>query len=583
MNQSIIKIKAGDSFWREGLLTRVGFVCGGISVATIFASMVLGRFTALLWAGLALGVAAVALHLMTKRGVSYSLRAWMIVGVSVLASMAFYLLAGLNPGPVLACAFCIVLTALLLGRNALLGVLGLFVVFLLAITASISTGVWRGPVPAVAGIPTPELWLRSTIVSALFWAGLGFSVLYVVTALEKSVERLRVKEQQRREAEQARQEAEARANQSQKLEALGQLAAGIAHDFNNALLVLRGWNDILKGNDSPEMHDQAYQAMDQAIDHSEQLAAQLLTFGRKQMRSPKYMSLDKLVERAMRTLGRVLPANVTLHVEAHSTGSIFADEGQVQQLLFNLVINAGDALPGGGDIHVRCANSSGSEIPGLPSTGPDDWVKLSVEDNGMGIDEEIRKRIFEPFFTTKNIGEGTGLGLATAFGIVQQSDAHISVDSELGEGARFTVLFPRFDVDPDKQQPQEKDVVATDHSGRILVLEDDPLARDLLVISLTNSGYDVVVASNGDEAMALIKQDAAAIDVLSADAVFPGVPLDEIIEAYIASNPKGQVLICSGYIPEETALKGVESGLYQYLPKPFTGDELIRKISTMLG
>lgn len=577
------KSKSDVTFWREGLLTRVSYVYAGIFLATVLFSVFLQRITALFWFGVALGLAYLASVILSRRGASYRVRAWTMIVALVVASVVFYLYAGLNPGPVLACALCLVLTTLLLGRRALLAVLLLMVVFLIGITISMWSGLWSGPLPAVAGVPVPNVWLQTTIVSAFFWAGIGFSVLYVVNALEQNVKRLQEKELQRRNAENARREAEAMAIQSQKLESLGQLAAGIAHDFNNALLVLQGWTDVLKDTDSPELQEQANQAINQAIDHSKNLTTQLLTFGRKQMMSPRYLPLDQIVEGTARTLSRVVPSAITLHIAAKPSGFVFADESQLEQLLFNLVINAGDALPDGGEIHVRSRKTDGVEFEDLPLADEHHWVVLEVEDNGEGMTEEIKGRIFEPFFTTKKVGKGSGLGLATVFGIVKQSKAHIRVWSEPDKGTRFTILFPSVEVAPQTDQYKARKEVLSHHNGRVLVLEDDPLARDFIVFALTRENFNVIVAADGDEALNLIGDQSEPIDLLNTDAMFPGAPLNKVIATFEKFNPKGRVLICSGFVPDDIAMQGLESGRYEYLPKPCTAEQLKAKIATILA
>ena len=577
------QVNSSGSHWREGLLRRVGYVYTAIFVGSVAVSLSLMRLTALLWFGLILGLAQLVSYLLRVRGVPYRVRAWIMISAPVGASASFYFFAGLYPGPVLAGAFTLVLTTLLLGRFALIGVLLVMVVFLLGMTGAMWFDLWQGPLPAVVGLPTPDVWLRATFVSTLFWSGICLSVLYVVNELEQTVRRLLDKEAQRRKAEQARREAEEMAVQSQKLEALGQLAAGIAHDFNNALLVLRGWTDILKQDVTPELKVQANDAIEKALDQSEQLATQLLTFGRKQQRSPRYLSLREVVENTGQTLGRVVQAQVKLHIDAQPTGFVHADEAQLQQVLLNLVLNARDAMPGGGDVTVRSRPATAEETVGLPSTELEGWAVLEVEDNGSGMDEDTRQRIFEPFFTTKDAGKGTGLGLATVFGIAEQSKAHIRVWSEPQQGSRFTLLFPSIEA-PVAAPGENSEKAAFDGTGlRVLVLEDEKLARDLVVFALEQQHFEVLVAADGDEALAVLDQADESIHLLNADAMFPGASLDKVIEAYERSNPDGKVLICSGYVPEDIALDGLTSGRYEYLPKPFTSRQLVAKIAAMLA
>ena len=232
---------------------------------------------------------------------------------------------------------------------------------------------------------------------------------------------------------------------------------------------------------------------------------------------------------------------------------------------------------------MRSRPATEDEFVGLPSPGQQAWAVLEVEDNGTGMSEETRQRIFEPFFTTKDVGKGTGLGLATVFGIAEQNKAHIRVWSEPGQGSRFTLLFPSIDVPlPTAAESGEK----LDFDGRglrVLVLEDEALARDLVALALERHNFDVLVAADGDEAIEILDRENDPIHLLNADAMFPGASLENVIRAYEASNPGGKILICSGYLPEDIALEGVESGLYEYLPKPFTSQQLVARISTILG
>jgi len=577
------------ALWREELLRRVVYVCFAIFVGVIVLSLFLGRPSAFLWFGVILGFASAVMVVMSRYGLSYRSRAWTIVLLTLAASAIFYVFAGFNPGPVLSAALCIALAAMLLGQAAFIAVLTLMTTFLLGIAFTMWLGAWSGPHPQIATVPSPSAWFWTTVVTVLFWLGLGYSLLYVVDAVEMNVERLREEAKQRRKAHQRRREAEAVAAQAQKLEALGQLSAGIAHDFNNALLVLRGWNDILLMDDSPATRAKATDAINQSIDQAKHLASQLLTFGRSQARKPRYLQISEVVQGTADTLRRIVPAKFGFRTDIRESGFVLADESQLQQLLFNLVINARDALQDGGTIDVRCRVAEDGEISQPDHDDVNGWVIIEVEDDGIGIDEETKQRIFEPFFTTKEAGRGTGLGLSTVFGIVKQSNATISVSSEPGDGTRFRIVFPLVDMAPPSGAATastslaEHESLPTTNGGRIFVLEDDPLAQELLLFALHGAGFTTVRASNGDEALKLISNDSKPFDLLSADVVFPGAGLDQVIATFKQHNPSGRVLICSGYVPEDISLADLESGAYEYLAKPFTPKRLIDKISSMLG
>jgi len=581
--------KSHGASWREELLRRVVYVCSAIFIGVIVLSLFLGRPTAFLWFGVILGLASALMVVMSRLGFSYRSRAWTIVLSTLAASAIFYVFAGFNPGPVLSAALCIALAAMLLGQAAFIGVLTLMTTFLFGIALTMWLGVWSGPHPQITAVPTPTAWFWTTVVTVPFWLGLGYSLLYVVDAVETNVERLREEAKQRRKAHRRRREAEAVAAQAQKLEALGQLSAGIAHDFNNALLVLRGWNDILLVDDSPATRAKATDAINQSIDQAKHLASQLLTFGRSQARKPRYLEISEVVQNTADTLRRIVPAKFGFRTDIGESGIVLADEGQLQQLLFNLVINARDALRDGGTIDVRCRRARQGEISGPDQDDVYGWAIVEVEDDGVGIDADVKQRIFEPFFTTKETGKGTGLGLSTVFGIVKQSNATISVSSKPGDGTRFRIVFPLVDMAPQSNSRAEstaradREPLPKTQGGRIFVLEDDPLAQELLLFALHGAGFTTVRASNGHEAMKLINNDTEPFDLLSADVVFPGAGLDEVIATFKQHNPSGHVLICSGYVPEDISLEGFESGSYEYLAKPFTPKRLIDKISSMLG
>ncbi len=566
--------------WRHGLLRRVGHVYVGIFLASLVFALLIGKAIAVTWFGVILMLGRAVAYGMARLSLSYRIPAWTMALSMVVASAQFYIYGGPNPGPVLACAFSLVLTALLLGRTALLGVMAAMAFLFLAITGAMWTGLWTGPNPPVNALPTPNFWLRTTVVSVFFWCGITFSVLYVVGALERSTESLRRKEEQRRQSEAARLEAQHRAGQSQKMEALGQLAAGVAHDFNNTLLVIRGWNELVRNSESEDLRSKANQAISQAIDQSEYLARQLLTFSHKQVRKPRHLQLNLVIENTAETLGRLLPSNIRLDIEHGTSSWIFVDEGELQQVLYNLLINARDAITDGGEIRIQTRDSDGSD---MSVASPGKWVAIEVKDNGVGMDQSTSDRVFEPFFTTKGVGKGTGLGLATVFGIVQQCNGHIEVATRPHDGSRFTIWLPRVEAVPQTLQKLPLASAAAETTGgNVLVLEDDPLARDLLTFALSRARFAVTVASDGDEAIGLLNNNSEPYDLLCTDAVFPGAGLSEVITRYRETNADGKILICSGYIAESIIIPAVESDVLAYLPKPFTADQLIQEISDLL-
>lgn len=595
-DQPIEPAKELDENWREGLLSRiriVAFLIMGLGGTAVIAG---AGTDALRYFGISLLALAIFLIVfLTAKTFSYKVRAIVAVATMGWAGITAYLLIGFLPGGPMTVAYVLFMAALTLGRKAFLGILLAFSAFVFALSVSVAFDVWPGPAPVDIDPENPVTWYRSSVVSVTFWASIGFSVLFVVGAVERNLERrnralvekedalvlLRQQVDERKKAERARREAEAAALQSQKIEAIGQLAAGVAHDFNNALLVVQGWNEIRSESGDEKEQREATAAIEQASEQAAQLARQLLTFARKGMRNPKYIDVDQSVASTVKTLERLVGADISLHVETRSDALAFADESQLQQIFFNLVINARDALPDGGTIRVRSAPASAEQAESLEGDADFGWVVIEVEDDGIGMDQGTLDRVFEPFFTTKKHGQGTGLGLATVLGIVQQHGGHVRPSSRPDEGSRFSIFLPAVEGEPvDLDVPAEVVSGSLQHK-RAFVVEDDALARKLIVKSLERAGVDVTACADGTSAIETLKNDPSSFDLLCTDAVFPGRPLAEILELFAEHSPLGSVLICSGYVPEELAIRGIESGEFEFLGKPFTGSRLIAKLRSM--
>ncbi len=583
-----------DEDWREGLLSRLRLV--------VFGMLVLGGLTTLfgirtentrLFGAIIVVSSFVLLVLLSARGLSIRFRSR--AAVIAFGSTAFvsYFFAGFLSGPAVASALTMILAALLIGKHALVGLLAVFATLHFSLGAAVGLGVWDGPAAADMNPTDPVIWARTGIASTVLWIGVGFSVLFVVNTIERNLNRrraalaekdealaqLQAEIAERQSAEKARREAELLATQAQKLDAIGRLAAGIAHDFNNALLVVQGWNDMRSETDASDDDRDATRSIEQAVQQGAYLSKQLLAFARKDVRTPHYMSIDKLVDELANTLRRLLRAGIELRVNAGSGASVFADESQLQQVLLNLVINARDALPEGGTIDIEVRTSDAPES----RAGHDEWVVIEVRDDGVGMDEQVRGLAFEPFFTTKTRSQGTGLGLSTVFGIVKQSGGEVELHSAPQQGTTVRVFLPAA-----KEERGEPEAVAESDAertidARVLVLEDDPLALKLIIRSLERSGMSCQPAVDGDEALDAIANSDDAFDMLCSDAVFPGASLGKVIAAFEQQSPGAGILICSGYVREELAIKGVESGAYGFLAKPFTRRDLIEKVEATLA
>ena len=504
------------------------------------------------------------------------------------ASVTAYIIAGYLPGGVMTSAFVLVLALLLIGRKTFIALLVAFSLLVTGLTIAVSAGWWSGPALIDIDPADPTNWLRTGIVAIILWASLGFSVLFVVDTIERNLARrraalnsLKKEVAERQAAERGRREAEAIAAQAQKLEAIGQLAAGIAHDFNNDLLVIQGWNETRAAADMEDGQREASVAIQRATDRASRLSRQLLTFARKDVRRPKFLYLGRLVDETAKTLQQLVGAHITVRIEAKQDNVIYADESQVQQMLINLVLNARDAIRKTGNIRIS-VRTVGHEPAGVSQGAARDWVVLEVEDDGAGIGAEAKEHIFEPFFTTKEPGSGTGLGLAAVFGIVQQSGGHVEFSSDPGRTV-FSVYLPSVNIELGDANiaSARSDISIPDL--RILVLEDDALARQIMVTFLERNGSEVVACADGDAALSLLEDDCPPFDILCSDAVFPGAPLEAVLEGFEKHSPAAAVLICSGYIQQELAIRKVESGEYTFLAKPFTGAELAEKIRETTG
>ena len=371
--------------------------------------------------------------------------------------------------------------------------------------------------------------------------------------------------------------------QSARMEAVGQLASGVAHDFNNLLTIIKGYSSLLleKGSDGPDAH--AALEIQQAADRAAALTRQLLAFGRRQTLQPRILELNIVVRGLEKMLRRVVAENVELAIDtASDLGCVNADPVQMEQVLLNLVVNARDAMPSGGKLTISTAPlivpADIGNDENLVRAGS--YVGLSVHDTGIGMDSATRARIFEPFFTTKELGKGTGLGLSTVYGIIKQSNGHITVESEPGKGTTFRVSLPVADAPPATQPKPAVAVSQTRASGTILLAEDEPLLRELGQTILQQAGYSVLTAANSAEITNLIANSHGKVDLVLTDVIMPGMSGPQL--ARVAKNrwPEIRVLYMSGYADDD--IQELD-GDFAFLQKPFTPSELIAKIAEVLG
>ncbi len=371
-----------------------------------------------------------------------------------------------------------------------------------------------------------------------------------------------------------------RLRQAQKMDAIGRLAAGVAHDFNNVLTVIRGNASLMRmGGMSPEESEVALADIVHASDHAANLTRQLLTFSRQHPFEPRDIELNELVRKAAQLLARLIGENIALEVVcAREAIPVRADPGMIEQVLLNLAVNARDALPHGGQLTVRTAGVTLSNAPFLAGRGvaPGDYALLTVADNGTGIAAELLPKIFDPFFTTKPEGKGTGLGLATVFGIVEQHRGFIDVESEVGRGTAFRIYLPR-EVEGARSPAQARSERREFNVGTegILVVEDEPAVRSLMRTLLERCGYRVWIAESADAAQWLWRDHKDDIALLITDAMMPGrINGVQLGEQLSAERPGLRVIYCSGYSRDLVASNYQLAPSAAYLAKPFDADEL---------
>ena len=387
---------------------------------------------------------------------------------------------------------------------------------------------------------------------------------------------------ERKRAERAREQLEAQLRQSQKMEAIGQLAGGIAHDFNNLLMVIRGYSTILLNRNTDEGLAEGLLQIDNAANRATELVRQLLAFSRLQVIRPESSDLNDLVEETLKLLGDSLGEDIELVVElGPAPAPVVLDSGQFGQVILNLAVNARDAMQDGGTLTIRTANVvldetyASEHLDVVPGT----YALLQVTDSGVGMDKETQDRVFDPFFTTKQ--KGTGLGLATVYGIVKQNRGHICLYSEPGLGTTFKVYFPH-ETTASVAAPAPEEPASLQGAETILLVEDSDAVRALVDELLRSFGYIVLQAADGPEAIEIAEQRHGSIDLLLTDVVMPSMNGRELAERLLADNPPLKVLFTSGY-PEDTIVRhAIAEARVAFIEKPYLPDDLGRAVRSIL-
>ena len=375
---------------------------------------------------------------------------------------------------------------------------------------------------------------------------------------------------------------ETQLRQAQKMESIGQLAGGVAHDFNNILTVIQGHAELLRLNEGlpPDLFESATQ-IQRAAQRAADLTRQLLMFSRKQVVYPRDLDPNEVITNMAKMLTRLLGENIQLELGLQPASRIVADEGMLEQVLMNLAVNARDAMPQGGQIRIQTEPVQITD-PADAESRAGDFVLLSVADTGCGMSPEILHRIFEPFFTTKEVGRGTGLGLATVYGIIKQHQGWITVDSQVGVGSTFKIYLPSNKSADVRKRPVE----ATLRQGRgetVLLAEDEAAVATLAARILSRNGYEVIIATDGVEALKHWHSHQDKIALLFTDMVMPGgISGRELASRLVREKPALRVVYTTGYSGE---MLGVESGLRageNFLQKPYTSELLLKAIREML-
>ena len=435
-----------------------------------------------------------------------------------------------------------------------------------AVEAAVSAGAWSGE--GVLRSPGGKDFPVSQVILA--HAAPGGVVEFLSTVARDVSERKRLEEQLR---------------QAQKMEAVGRLAGGVAHDFNNLLCVITGYSELLLGGlKAGEPSHGPLLEVKKAADRAAGLTRQLLAFSRKQILTPCVLNLNTLVGDMGRMLRRLIGEDVELRTELEpALHLVTADAGQVEQILMNLAVNARDAMPQGGRLTIATRNVelTPGQARELPEVRPGPHAVLEVSDTGCGMDDWVKAHLFEPFFTTKAVGEGTGLGLATVYGIVKQSGGHVAVESAPGRGATFRVYFP-LARRPDGLAAEAAPAEVPRGSETVLLVEDEDGVRSLARRVLREGGYTVLEARNGDEALALSKGHPGPIHLLLSDVVMPGTSGVQLSRLLAPLRPQMKHLLMSGFTDTALVRYGVQAGEVEYLAKPFAPQMLVRKVREVL-
>jgi signal transduction histidine kinase/CheY-like chemotaxis protein len=562
--------------WREELLltlTHWSAVFGGVIAIDVIIRAIAYNFVDLrhpAFAAMLIGYCTIVALRLAPR-LPYAVRAVSLTGASFTAAVSAVVLRGLAPAPVLLLGLTVLLAALFLGRLAM--------VASLLITGATLVAIGR-PEPSAAYSP----W--SSALDVVCVAGvLAIIVQFVVSRLEHSVsersralDRVQSEQTLRAQTQEELLRAQATLQQTQKLDAVGRLAGGVAHDFNNTLQVVLGWTELLRDEtDLAQMRDGIDHIHD-AAERSRGLTRQLLTFSRPGMAAPTRIDLDEFLPTLVHSYRRVMPDDVSIVVRTDPGLSIFMDKGHLNQVLLNVVLNARDAMPTGGTIALIGTFRPPSELPASAARLEHGAVEIEVTDTGIGMDERTKSRAFEPFFTTKGT-RGTGLGLATVYGVVREAHGAIEIRSAPGAGTSVRLFFPpAIAVDETRSAGELR---APPSVGQpVLLAEDDRDIRTTLARALRQAGHRVVEVGDVASGRLVVRERGAEFAILVTDGIMPGGSTRQLIDEYLIARPDGRVVVCSGYIDDELSNRDLGGQTFEFVPKPFSPSELVSKLDS---
>jgi signal transduction histidine kinase/ActR/RegA family two-component response regulator len=434
------------------------------------------------------------------------------------------------------------------------------------------------------------VWVRQTLIMALLGLVLAATELYVVERLAHQVEvhrTLAAREREQRlaleRAERERVQAQRALEQSRRIEALARMAGGVAHDFNNALTVIIGGAEMAKlRRESPQEVEECLDEVLRAAGGAADLSRRLMMLGRQHISTPRPTSIAVLLNRLEAPIRRILPDDVQLVVNtAGKDRTALVDETELERALLNLALNARDAMPRGGTLTIAARSE---DVAGTPDLDDGRYVSISVSDTGQGMDRETLDRIFDPFFTTKGDKGGTGLGLATVYAFAKESRGAVEATSTPGSGTTFTLMLPESAAarPPAPLSAAQTPMASLTGGERVLVVEDRPDVRAGMARILSHYGFSVSETSNGDAALRKLS-DGETFALMCIDGVMAGLQTATVIERAKEVAPSMPVLVCSGHVQEELLRRGISTGRYAFLAKPFSAQQLLASVMHVLG